>query len=891
MKSLSDLIWRPLLWGDLPERDNVELKNYFIQDSYGNKLPYADGSLYLEGTTTLASGLVDANGDPLSNPVSSGSGGLIQFAAPNGRYDLLVQKGTVSYSIKVQCNDVTDTITAVEDVRDETGSYAIDALNYVGQTQILTIQAQQAALDAEDSATAAVAGAWVTNLAALRDVPIPSLASGRTVGVYVASYAAVGDGGEGNWYWQGNSNEAASDMVIVPNSNPTVGRWKRAYYGSLRPEFFGAKGDYDFDTKQGTVDTDALQRMFNWASKDGTEIRPMAGKKYLTGTLHLYYDATLNPNWSGNAGRTKIVGQANGHATGALEDPGCAFVHTDGTAGPLLEVKGFFTIELPTGMGGYFSMEDFNLVGGNATTDVLSLRGSQGSIFLKNYTIKMMNPSGNGITEATTWEANHMNGLIRGGATGLGTWTGTCLNITSDGSGGQINMKIYNNVDCYRGGYGIRIGRQGQTTGTFGPLVFIGGQTSLSDYHGMWLDGGITGFTSIGQQHEQSRLNGLRIDSAGANDLPRQIKFMGTYFTECGTIQDGSYNEFSVHCVDGVGVELDSLVFQNTRSGIAFDQSKSFDLLIRRPLFRTLKQPYAGTNGRGIEAYGTFTPSARIRLEQPSFYSNFLSNIVDPDNIFAIAETGFRISTAVLSATPSLTLGGTTNGEPAHNLNFNHASPQVVTDIPGGKPFQRLHLTFSNNNTTIQSNGNIYLQDGRDFTPKNSKASLVLLRVLTYWVEVSRSYGAEPKPIVIQTSAVALPHPGTITTEYTFVSVNIPPAILGLNGILEVEAVFSYSNNANTKTMRFRHGGGAFFSTTATATSSASFLKKIQNRGVANSQLGEAASNQAQGGTNANAPYTATVDTSTTTAVDITGQLAVGTDAMTLERYIVRVIV
>jgi hypothetical protein len=731
----------------------------------------------------------------------------------------------------------------------------------------------------------------IPNKAALGALPAPVVDSGRTLVVYAAGLVNADDGGEGNWYWQGNSNEPASDMVIIPSNNPSVGRWKRSYTDFLRPEYFGAKGDFNWGTQQGTVDTAALQRMFNWASKNGAEIRPMPGKKYLTDTLYLYYDAVKNPGWTGNAGRTKIVGQANGHATGALEDPGCAFVHINGSAKPLLEVKGLFTIELPTGMGGYFSMEDFNLVGGNATTDVLSLRGCQGSIFLKNYTIKMMNPAGNGITEATTWETIHQNGLIRGGATGLGTWTGTGLDITSDGSGGQINMKSYINVDCYRCGNGIRLGRHGATTGTFGPIVFIGGQTSLSDYHGMWLDGGITGLTSIGQQHEQSRLNGLRIDSNGANDLPRQIKFIGTYFTECGTIQDGSYNEFSVHCIDGVGVELDSLVFQNTRSGIAFDQSRSFDLLIRRPLFRTLKTPYATTNGRGIEAYGVYTPSTRIRLEQPTFYANFLSNVVDPDNGFAISETGFRISTATLNATPSLSLGGTTNGESAHSLNFNHASPQDITDIPGGKPFQRLHLTFSNNNTTIKSNGNIYLQDGRDFTPKNSKASLVLLRVLTYWVEVSRSYGAEPKPIVIQTSAVALPHPGTITTEYTFVTVNIPPGLLGLNGIIEVEAVFSYSNNANTKTMRFRHGGGAFFSTTATATSSASFLKKIQNRGVANSQLGEAASNQAQGGTNANPPYTAAVDTTVTTAIDITGQLAVGTDTMTLERYIVRVIV
>ena len=130
----------------------MELKNHFTQDNYGNKLPDATGSIYLAGTNTLATGIVDASGNPMSNPTTSGPGALIQFAAPNGKYDLVVTKDDLSYSLRIQCNDVEDTTALIDDMRENTQAYSIDALQYVGQTQILTIQAQQAALESGEAA-------------------------------------------------------------------------------------------------------------------------------------------------------------------------------------------------------------------------------------------------------------------------------------------------------------------------------------------------------------------------------------------------------------------------------------------------------------------------------------------------------------------------------------------------------------------------------------------------------------------------------------------------------------------------------------------------------------------------------------------------------------------
>ncbi|SFA85519.1 hypothetical protein [Azotobacter beijerinckii] len=71
----------------------MELKNYFAQTSQGAALPGATCYLYLPGTEVLAEGVVNVANELLSNPVVTGDDGLIQFAAPNGLYDLRVVQG------------------------------------------------------------------------------------------------------------------------------------------------------------------------------------------------------------------------------------------------------------------------------------------------------------------------------------------------------------------------------------------------------------------------------------------------------------------------------------------------------------------------------------------------------------------------------------------------------------------------------------------------------------------------------------------------------------------------------------------------------------------------------------------------------------------------------
>ena len=102
----------------------MELKNYFAQNANGDILPGATAALYLPGTTTLASGLKDAAGAALANPFAATVDGLLQFAAPNGTYDLTVSAPGRSYTVRIQCNDVAESVSAAQNAAAVSQAYS-----------------------------------------------------------------------------------------------------------------------------------------------------------------------------------------------------------------------------------------------------------------------------------------------------------------------------------------------------------------------------------------------------------------------------------------------------------------------------------------------------------------------------------------------------------------------------------------------------------------------------------------------------------------------------------------------------------------------------------------------------------------------------------------------
>ncbi len=145
---------------------------------------------------------------------------------------------------------------------------------------------------------------------------------------------------------------------------------------------------------------------------------------------------------------------------------------------------------------------------------------------------------------------------------------------------------------------------------------------------------------------------------------------------------------------------------------------------------------------------------------------------------------------------------------------------------------------------------------------------------------------------VLGSSGVQASLTGT-TTETALATVSMPGLAMGPNGILRVTAQFSCTNNANVKTARLRLGGiggTAMYAIAVTSTAGGTFQRTIQNRNSNSSQIisfGSASANSYT--TVTTAALTSTVDTSATVSVVLSGELAVGTDTISIEQFLMEV--
>lgn len=145
--------------------------------------------------------------------------------------------------------------------------------------------------------------------------------------------------------------------------------------------------------------------------------------------------------------------------------------------------------------------------------------------------------------------------------------------------------------------------------------------------------------------------------------------------------------------------------------------------------------------------------------------------------------------------------------------------------------------------------------------------------------------------IVLAQSAVAVAHTGT-TAETTLATITIPANTMGANGRVEIEVLWTHTNNANTKTERVKFGATTFSSIAVTTTATSRQNCFVANRGATNSQVGGQ-----PGGIGANlGPYgvgtasitTAAIDTTAAVNITFTAQLANAADTITLESYSVK---
>lgn len=141
---------------------------------------------------------------------------------------------------------------------------------------------------------------------------------------------------------------------------------------------------------------------------------------------------------------------------------------------------------------------------------------------------------------------------------------------------------------------------------------------------------------------------------------------------------------------------------------------------------------------------------------------------------------------------------------------------------------------------------------------------------------------------VLAQSGVAASVTGT-TNETTLATITLPGGAMGINGGVRIHTLWSMTNNANNKTQKVKFGGTSILFYTLTSVAGNQTLTIYRNRGAANSQVGLANSSTGIGNTSS-APTTSSIDTSADVTILITGQLATGTDTLTLEAYSVEVL-
>ena len=127
------------------------------------------------------------------------------------------------------------------------------------------------------------------------------------------------------------------------------------------------------------------------------------------------------------------------------------------------------------------------------------------------------------------------------------------------------------------------------------------------------------------------------------------------------------------------------------------------------------------------------------------------------------------------------------------------------------------------------------------------------------------------------------------TSVVTLATITIPAGLLGANGKLKIYPLWATTNNANVKTLRAIFSGSTCTTMTSQSVPNNSGLVIIRNTNSESAQ--KCSSGLVAGiGSSGGSIASITIDTTAATTLVISGQLAVGTDTLTLEDLFIEVV-
>ena len=139
------------------------------------------------------------------------------------------------------------------------------------------------------------------------------------------------------------------------------------------------------------------------------------------------------------------------------------------------------------------------------------------------------------------------------------------------------------------------------------------------------------------------------------------------------------------------------------------------------------------------------------------------------------------------------------------------------------------------------------------------------------------------RPIEIISSSAVQASCSSTATDEVLDSFTITAGVVGVNSILQIEPLWTFTNSANNKILKVKVGGVTVYSVTRTTSAKEAPLIVLANRNSLSSQIQPYDNTYVTVGTGSPATYT--IDFSVNVTVEITGQRANAGDTLSLEYY------
>jgi hypothetical protein len=241
-------------------------------------------------------------------------------------------------------------------------------------------------------------------------------------------------------------------------------------------------------------------------------------------------------------------------------------------------------------------------------------------------------------------------------------------------------------------------------------------------------------------------------------------------------------------------------------------------------------------------------------------YGSYVEDIA-PNEITGGAGNHIQISGGEARLTEDTTLTGTPSFTAFASLGEG-AKARLTSSYTGSATGKRFDIT-----------GGSSLTRGADTLPGDAAGTIDS----TSYTDMVLQYGRERDLYV---SAATFGLTGT-TSKTLLVNVPIPINGLGANGYLDVFVTWGYTNNSNLKSVFIEAGGVNYFAKTYTTGTGFVSHARIRARQATNVQRG--------GAEVIDALISSSFDNTTTQNISISGQLAVGTDALVAQTIDVRI--